>query len=270
MSGMITLCTDFGTRDGYVAAMKGVILTIAPETDLIDISHGIAPQNVHEGAWVLATAYRFFPHGTVHLAVVDPGVGTDRRPIVVRTAHHIFVAPDNGLLSHALRREEVLEAVMPDRPEYWRDGKISHTFHGRDLFAPVAAHLARGIPLTDIGSPAGDLVTLDRDEPYVAPDGGIVGHIIHIDHFGNAISNIPAELLPDHRVYVHVAGHGVGPLRRAYGEAAPGHPLALIGSHDYLEIATREGDAARTLGLAIGDEVRIIRRMLERRNAVDA
>lgn len=255
MGPVITLCTDFGTGDGYVAAMKGVILSIAPRARLVDISHDVARQSVAAGAFVLRAACHHFPPGTVHLAVIDPEVGGPRRALAVRTARHRFVAPDNGLLSYVLRDDPPLEAVALTREAYWRE-EISRTFHGRDIFAPAAAHLANGVPLSDLGEPAGDLVWLDVSTPTLRKDGSILGHVIHVDHYGNIITDIPARRLAPREDWRIVVGKAtVAGLSATYIDAKPGQLLALIGSHGNLEVAIREGDAARLAGIQVGAEV---------------
>ncbi|MBC7235650.1 MAG: SAM-dependent chlorinase/fluorinase [Chloroflexi bacterium] len=255
---IITLCTDFGTRDGYVAAMKGIMLDIAPTATLVDITHDIPPQSVTEAAFVLASCTCFFPAGTIHLIVVDPGVGTARRALAVRTARHVYVAPDNGVLTLALHHDPPLEAVSLTAKRFWRTTEPSSTFHGRDIFAPVAAHLACGVTLTELGQPAGDLAHLDILSAHQAKDGSINGHILHIDRFGNVITDIAAELLAGRTDWsVTLGGIGVGPLVPTYGAVSPGEILALVGSHGFLEIAVREGHAAERLGVCVGDPVQV-------------
>lgn len=259
MSEIITLCTDFGLGDGYVAAMKGVMLSIAPKARLVDISHQIAPQSVWEGAFVLRSAYAFFPLGTVHLVVVDPGVGSERRAVAVRVGGHLFVAPDNGVLGYILQEEREVEAVSLTNPAYWREA-VSKTFHGRDIFAPVAAHLARGVPLEDVGEPLEELVGLDLPVPERQSGSTIIGHVIHIDGFGNVVTNIPASMLQEDARWKVVAGEKqIIDLSSTYASARRGDPIALIGSHGFLEIAVREGSAARIAHLTVGDTVQAIR-----------
>lgn len=259
MSKIITLCTDFGLRDGYVAAMKGIILSIAPEVRLVDISHDIAPQSVREGAFVLRSAYAFFPPGTIHLVVVDPGVGSERRAVAVRTGEHLFVVPDNGVLGYVLRREKEMEAISLTDPAYWRK-EVSETFHGRDIFAPVAAHLARGVGLDDVGEPLEKLVQLDLPVPERQDDGSIVGHVIHVDGFGNVVTDIPASMLGgDDRWQVTAGEKRIIGLSSTYASAAKGDLIALIGSHGFLEVAVREGSAAHIAHLAVGDMARAVR-----------
>ncbi|OGO05038.1 MAG: hypothetical protein A2Y73_02495 [Chloroflexi bacterium RBG_13_56_8] len=255
MSTIITLCTDFGTQDGYVAAMKGVILSIAPQARIVDITHEVARQRVGEGAFVFYSACRYFPVETIHLVVVDPKVGSARRALAVRTANYRFVAPDNGILSYVLRKDPPLEIVSLTRKAYWREA-VSHTFHGRDIFAPVAAHLANGVSLTKLGEPIDDLVWLDAPQPAQHADGSISGHVIHIDRFGNVITNIPAEMLTSRRDWrVWVGNASVTGLSTTYASGEPGDLIALIGSHGNLEVAIREGDAARAAGVGVGAEV---------------
>jgi len=255
MAKIITLCTDFGLSDGYVAAMKGVILSLAPEVVLVDISHEITRQSVREGAFVFDSAHRVFPPGTLHLVVIDPGVGGERRAIAVRTKHYIFVAPDNGVLTYALQEAKVLQAVSLTNRAYWRNNRISDTFHGRDLFAPASAHLINGVPLAELGPPISDLVHLDHTTPTQTEDGRIRGHVIHVDHFGNLVTDIPAALLPPRKTHVVLGSARIKGLCSSYASVARGEYLALIGSDGSLEIAVREGNAAQALEADVGDEV---------------
>lgn len=254
---IITLTSDFGLQDGYVAAMKAVILGIAPDASLIDITHLISPQNVLGGGYVLFSVYATFPADSVHLAVIDPGVGTARRPIAVRAPHGTFVGPDNGLFCQALIAQGVLntggelhgaEAVVLEREQ--EQGGISDTFHGRDIFAPAAARLAAGLPLSCLGRSLSRLVFPPDVEPTTA-DGQIGGQIIHVDHFGNAITNIPGAMLLA-RPIIRVGAVVIEGVRHSYQEAPV---AALIGSSGRLEIACRNGSAAAELGLAPGDRV---------------
>ena len=259
MGRIITLTTDFGTQDAYVAAMKGVILTIAPDVYLVDVTHEIPPQNVREGAYVMDTATKHFPEGSIHVGVVDPGVGSARRAIAVRTERALYVAPDNGLLTAILQREYPLEAVHLDNPIYWRN-QVSHTFHGRDIFAPVAAYLARGVPLNAIGTPIStdELIRLEWPEPVRTPDGHVEGIVVHIDRYGNIVTNIPSNLLDGaaEAWVFSVDGQQLRGLKSAYAEVDVGEGLALIGSNDTLEFSLREGNAARAWNVKPGDRVR--------------
>jgi S-adenosylmethionine hydrolase len=271
MVAVITLTTDFGPGDAYVAAMKGVILGINPAAVLIDISQAVAPQDIRQAAFILGTAFPFFPPRTIHLAVVDPGVGTGRKAIILRTPHADFVAPDNGILTFALQDAggapsdnghvnlapgSGLEAVAIAEPRFQRS-PVSATFHGRDIFAPAAAHLSLGVPLADIGEPVDSLVAFPVPVPRRTPEGGLIGSILHIDGFGNLITNIKAGDLPGNTapVAVTVGGETITGLSRTYGDAEG--LLALIGSSDRLEIALKNGNAAACLQARIGDVVQV-------------
>lgn len=235
----IALLTDFGLVDPYVGVMKGVIATLAPGVPVIDVTHGVPPQDVRVGALLLDAAWRYFPDGTVFVGVVDPGVGTARRPVVVRAVGRLFVGPDNGLFG-LLPDAEVREITAP-----WGLPSRSRTFHGRDLFAPVAARLARGARFEDVGPVVPDPTPLDLP----APTEG-VGEVLYVDRFGNAVTNLPGV---DHGVLV--VRNTRAPVVRTYGEGAAGAPIALTGSTGRLEVAIRDGDAARELGLAPGTVV---------------
>ena len=256
---ILTLCTDFGTRDGYVAAMKGVILSIVPRALVVDIGHEVAPQDVAMGAYLLASASGFFPRGTVHCAVVDPGVGSARRALAVRTARYLYVAPDNGLLTRALALDPPVEVVALENPAYWRPA-LSQTFHGRDLFAPVAAYLALGVPLGDLGPTATDLVSLPAQGPVALEDGVLLGEVAYVDRFGNLISNVPAALVAEDRaITVEVGALTVRGLSATYADAPLGATLALIGSHGCLEVAVREGSASERARVGMGAPLRVRR-----------
>ncbi|HUS16035.1 MAG TPA: SAM-dependent chlorinase/fluorinase [Chloroflexia bacterium] len=256
---VITLLTDFGEADGYVGTMKGVILGLAPGTPIVDLSHAIAPQDVAAGAFVLGTAYPYFPPDTVHVAVVDPGVGSARRPLLLSTPRGRFIGPDNGLFSGVLAAEELVEAYHLDVPSYWLP-VLSRTFHGRDIFAPCAAHLARGVPAAALGSPVplDGLVRLPAGALTLEGDT-LEGQVMHIDRFGNAVTNIPAALLaalgPVDAVIVTVGAHRLTGVYATYADVDPGGSVALIGSEGLLELAVRDGDGARELGLRVGDAV---------------
>ena len=256
MSALVTLTTDYGTRDSYVAQLKGVLRSRCPEATVLDLTHAIAPQDRVEAALFLAGAVPTFPPGTIHLAVVDPGVGSDRRALAVEVAGQRVVCPDNGLLTLLLRTHSIEAAYELTNPALQRQ-PVSATFEGRDVFAPAAAHLAGGDAITELGPPASDLVGL----PIAAAEqdaGGVVrGEVVHVDLFGNAITNIPASMLaPAAGPRVRTAGHDFA-LLRAYGDARPGEALAVIGSSDHLEVAVREGNAAVRLGLQRGDRVEV-------------
>ena len=270
---IITLTTDFGTSDHYVAQMKGVILGINPQATIADISHSIGPQNIRQGAGVIGDAYRSFPDGAIRVVVVDPGVGTSRRPILLSTPNAHFVGPDNGVLSHVLsegfndlpRLSDDGSADLPtgfqgfhlDNPNFWRE-PVSRTFHGRDIFAPVAAHLSLGAPPASLGTELARLVYLPPPLPYEEA-GFLLGVVTSIDHYGNLVTNIPANLVTGHDpIEVQVQGHSIRGLSRSYQEAD--HLLAIIGSGGHLEISVRNGNAAKNLDAEVGLQVRISKR----------
>jgi S-adenosylmethionine hydrolase len=273
MGAIITLTTDFGLTDAYVAAMKGVILSINPEANIIDICHTIKPQNIAQAAFVLSTASSFFPSGTIHVVVVDPGVGTERRAVILKIPTACFVAPDNGVLSYVVSEHLVkpgvaarqhlaelgpgVEAVAITRPEFWRQ-PVSATFHGRDIFAPVAARLSLGQPPLEFGDKMTTLTVLPIPRLHKQANGSLVGHILHIDSFGNLITNIKRHDLPETReaIVVEVSGRLIKGLSRTYAESQG--LLALIGSSDHLEISLKEGNASTYLNARVGDEVKII------------
>jgi hypothetical protein len=249
---IITLTTDFGQSDGYVGAMQGVILTICPTARIINISHHIPPQNIQAGAFVLYQSYGYYPRQAVHCVVVDPGVGSQRRAVAIRTDQAIFVGPDNGLFSLVLGATHVLEAVMLTNPRY-QNSCLSHTFHGRDIFAPAAAHIAAGVPLDQFGPPVTDLVRTEFRSGLQAGQS----RVIHIDHFGNIILDVTASDIADKNEVTFTIGNTViKSLRHAFADVEPGQLLAYVGSsRDHIEIAMRNGNAAQALDLQWGDVV---------------
>jgi len=273
----IALLTDFGTSDAYVGTMKGVMLGICPQTPLIDITHTIQPQNVRQAAYVLSTAYRYFPPATVFLVVVDPGVGTAREPIAVQTSHGVFVAPDNGVLSDVLAGVTVERAVVLQNPDYRLPG-TSHTFHGRDIFSPAAAHLANGVPIEALGPALDAPIRLPDPVLAIAPPVA-QGEVLHIDHFGNVITSIgrldwldarTLHLAPQvgphaaatftvdaTRSTIAIGDHLLNTIRPTYGTVPAGALTALVGSAGQLEIGMNQGDAARALRAALGDHVEL-------------
>jgi S-adenosylmethionine hydrolase len=269
MGTFITLTTDFGFSDGYVAAMKGVIYSINPEATIVDISHDIQPQNIRQAAFVLNTAYSYFPSYAVHLVVVDPGVGTNRRAVILKTPKAHFVAPDNGVLSYILdawsaqplpdsRRVKVdgdLKAYAITRSEYWRK-PVSNTFHGRDIFAPVAARLSLGLMASSLGDNIDTLTSFPVPRPF-RQDALTIGQVLHIDNFGNLITNIREENLPAglQSATIVVGDHVIHGIARTYAEKEG--PLALIGSSGYLELSVANGNAAGFFNSKIGDEIKI-------------
>jgi S-adenosylmethionine hydrolase len=261
---VVAFMTDFGYGDGDVGVMKGVVLGIVPDAQLVDITHSVAPQNVASAAWILAASYRYFPKKTVYTCVVDPGVGSSRRPIALSAGDWLFVGPDNGLFSYVLAEQTLHEAVELVNPAY-RLPQISSTFHGRDIFAPAAAHLARGVALSDLGprlAPS-DLYRLDlalalrRDEHLEA-------RVLHVDNFGNLITNIPLSLVPDLftcravRLEFPAHNHVLTERRRFFADLPDNdeqeaRPFIYADSSGYVGIAVRNGNAARTLHIGYGE-----------------
>jgi hypothetical protein len=254
---IISLTTDFGQTDGYVGTMKGIILGICPQAALVDVSHEIHPQAVGQAAYVLSTVAPYFPAGTVHLVVVDPGVGSERRPIAVLTERATYVAPDNGVLGMVLAQDPGRLAVHISARRY-RLPQVSATFHGRDVFAPAAAHLACGLDLRDLGEPVpvSGLVALQSAHPQQQPDGSWRGQVLHVDRFGNLITNIHIAHT-EYPVSLQVGEEHISGLARTFADVAPGDLVAYVGSSGHLEIAVRDGSAASRLGMDVGDLVQV-------------
>jgi len=269
MSAVITLTTDFGLTDAYAAVMKGVILRINPEAVITDISHNIPPQDILQAAFIIDSFYKFFPYQTVHLVVVDPGVGTNRRPVILKTPEAFFVAPDNGVLSYVLaknlcrfipdtQRVELvpeLKAYAITNSEYWLK-PLSSTFHGRDIFAPVAARLSLGMPANSLGEKINDLTAFPISHPFQQGEY-LIGHVLHIDSFGNLISDIKPEMLPVkvQSINIRVGGHTIHGLVQNYQEGKG--LLAIIGSMGYLEISMQNNSASAFLKARVGDEIQV-------------
>ena len=251
---LMALLTDFGTADHYVGTMKGVALGICPELTLVDITHDIPPHDVRAGARQLAASYKYFPAGTVFLAVVDPGVGSGRRGLAVETADYRFVAPDNGLLSAVLDETPARRVVELTERKFARP-TISRTFEGRDRFAPAAAYLARGIAIASLGRSIKDYQTIDLPRPVVSAQE-LSGEVLRVDRFGNLITNIDRRSFEQFAgggsIAVFVGGQEIPRLVATYAEAPAGQLCALFGSTDHLEVAVNAGDAAATLKLARG------------------
>jgi S-adenosyl-L-methionine hydrolase (adenosine-forming) len=246
---LITLLTDFGLSDSYVAEVKGVLLGAAPDATLVDITHSTSPGDVRAAAYLLGRAWHRFPAGTVHLAVVDPGVGTDRAALALAAHGHYFVGPDNGVFTFVLRDAEVRIVSLATPPD------ASPTFHGRDLFAPAAAALARGSDLPALGEP---LATMPARLAYAEPryEGkSVLGQVVYVDRFGTLVTNLTPELVPSYAI-VEVEGLEVGPLRRTFGDVPTGGLVAYAGSGGQVEIAVRDGSASRRLGMGVGGRVR--------------
>ena len=257
---IITLTTDFGYNDPFVGVMKGVILKISPEARIVDITHGIKPQDVEEAAFAIGMNFQYFPDDTIHVVVVDPGVGSERRPILVFSENHYFIGPDNGVFSYIyLRKHEMLEVVHINAAHYFLQKK-SPTFQGRDLFAPVAAWFSRGVHAEKFGDLITDYKTINLPFPSVDGDGRLRGKIIHIDRFGNAMSNISKADI--HALQGTVKGGPFKallkgaevPMRNFYHEAADKKVYALINSSGYLEFFVSGGSAASSYQISVGDE----------------
>lgn len=276
MSPVITLTTDFGYDDPYVAAVKGAILNINPAATIVDISHTIRPQDVFQAAFILNGAYRYFPKQTTHVAIVDPGVGSDRRGVILKTPSALFVAPDNGILSYivddlfsidgqsAIEQtqgptevvfKKGLEAAAITDPRFWRH-PVSPTFHARDIFAPVAAGLSLGISPFEFGEKINSLHVLPMPKPSVDPDGNVIGQVLHVDRFGNLVTNIRSNNLAGKNTTIEVGGHRIQGMSDYYAQGQG--IMAVTGSSGYLEVSLRDGSACDYLGAEVGDEVKAI------------
>lgn len=260
-SRIITLTTDFGLHDGYVAAMKGVMIGLAADIRLVDVTHDIPAQDVMTAAFILRSTYRSFPEGTVHLVVVDPGVGSSRPAIAMEHDGHVFVGPDNGMFSLVLSGHEPHTVVVLDKPSVWRLPDISSTFHGRDIFAPVAAHVASGTPLTAVGTATNTFKRMTWALP-ISDHEGIRGWVVHVDRFGNCITNITRDELEHRRalrgVKCYAGSSIVSTVFKTYSDVAEGEPVMLINSEGLLEIAVNSGSAEQLLGLHRGAPVNIL------------
>lgn len=254
---IITLLTDFGTVEHYAGAMKGVILGICPQVQLVDISHEVTPYAIPEAAFTLAQAWRCFPGKTVHLVVVDPGVGSSRRPILAEAGGHYFVAPDNGVLTMVLAAEPK-HRVREITANRWFRKPVSQTFHGRDIFAPVAAHVARGVAVSKFGKRIGDCVQPGFSQPVLTTENNWAGTILKVDRFGNIITNFDqtfCRLLTERPLRIWLGSGVVSRLLSSYADAPDREPFAIWGSSGYLEISIRQQSAAHTLEVASGSPV---------------
>ena len=258
--GLITLLTDFGDRDSFVASMKGVILTINPHATIVDLSHHVPPHSVKDAAYLLKSCYRYFPEGTVHVAVVDPGVGTRRRPLVIKTARYYFLGPDNGLFSYIFDEEDEVEVREIENQKY-RLESVGHTFDGRDLFAPAAAWLTTNQPFGLFGRKIEERVVFPIVEPKRGAHG-LVGEVVYVDHFGNLISNFTLKHVdavgstaPRGVPTLQIAGHRVNGLVASYAEGSKVEPSALINSNGAIEVFIKEGSAAQRLMVGRGAEI---------------
>jgi S-adenosyl-L-methionine hydrolase (adenosine-forming) len=258
---VISLLTDFGLRDGYVGVMKGVILGIAPQVQIVDITHAIRAQDVREGAVALGRCAAYFPPGTVHVAVVDPGVGTRRRGMAAHLGAQFFIGPDNGLFTllyqQARQNGEVIEMVHLTQPRFWLP-QVSNVFHGRDVFAPVAAHLANGVSLEELGERMDDPVLLDLPQPERIPDGWR-GQVMVVDNFGNLSTNLSSEHMAGFKLPgVRIAGRKIKGMVKTFGEAETGALVAMFGEENDLAIAVVNGSAAEELGAGAGTVVEVV------------
>ena len=272
---IITLTTDFGLDDPYVAAMKGTILSINPRVRIVDICHTIEPQNVLQAAFILSTTYKYFPAGTIHVAVVDPGVGSQRKSIILKTLTASFLAPDNGILSYIIDEMDTepakpanhfspspekrklgteLEAVTITNPDFWRK-PVSTTFHGRDIFAPVAAHLSLGTVIHKFGDSLSHVHAFHIPRPSRDNQGNLIGCVLHIDNFGNLITNIRSGDLPGEKTTVTIGKQHIDGISQFYAEKEG--LAAIIGSSGYLEISLNNGNAAASLDARVGDEIKL-------------
>ena len=257
MSRIITLTTDFGYRDPFVGIMKGVVSGIEPAATIIDLTHGVAPQDVTGGALALAAAVDFFPAGTIHAAVVDPGVGGERRPILVETDRACYVGPDNGLLSLAAGRQRLIRVIHLSNPAYHLS-PTSTTFHGRDIFAPAAAHLSAGVRPEKLGETVESFESLHVPDPEIRDGGGITGQVIYVDGFGNLTTNIrreDLERLDPESVAVRIGDRKIRGIAANYASAGTGNYLALVNSWGLLEISRCNGSAQAGLGAGTGTRV---------------
>ncbi len=258
---IITLASDFGLKDPYVAEMKAVILSISPNVTLIDVTHEVNKFDIRMGAYVLASVVPYFPTGTIHVGVIDPGVGTSRRPLLIETSREFFVGPDNGLLILAAEKQNIKSIREITNPQFMLK-EISSTFHGRDVFAPAAAYLAEGISPSEFGPEVIDAIRPEFAKAIKTKDM-LIGEVLHIDDFGNIITNIE-----DHEI-TNLNSQGILKIElpnyklklrfcKAYADAAPQEPIALIGSHSYLEIAMNQSNAAKKYATRPGDKVRLL------------
>jgi len=260
--GLITLLTDFGDQDSFVASMKGVILSINPQASFVDLSHQVPPHSVEDAAYLLNSCYRYFPEGAVHVAVVDPGVGSARRPLLVKTASYYFLGPDNGLFSYVLEDEDDVEVREIENPKY-RLKSVGHTFDGRDLFAPSAAWLSKGVPASSFGRVIHDPIRLSIVEPK-RQGNRLVGRIEHVDRFGNLISNLTLQHLEDkHKVTkrrqlsIRIREQIIEGLVASYSEGKTEQPSALINSDGRLEIFVKEASASDVLKVGKGARIEV-------------
>jgi len=257
----VTLMTDFGTRDHYVACMKGVILQVNANLRIVDVTHDITPHGIVEAAFILRHIWPWFPPGTVHVVVVDPGVGTGRRILIGRYSDRLVIAPDNGNITLVHRDAQIQELRSVEARRFF-GGVLSPTFHGRDVMAPVAAHVASGVRLHDLGPLTDHLEILNLPQPKVAPGHSLIGEVLYVDHFGNLITNITAVDINNaysrrDRIEAWIGDVSLGPIHATYSDVSQGEPLALFGSTLMLEIAVNQGNAAVRFAAGVGTRVEI-------------
>ncbi|RKY88038.1 hypothetical protein DRQ09_03490 [candidate division KSB1 bacterium] len=256
---VITLLTDFGYRDGFVGSMKGVILGINPGAQIVDISHEVQPQNIDEAGFILFSTYNHFPEGTIHVAVVDPGVGSPRKIIAVKTRNYIFLSPDNGLLKYIFFREKNCRVFEVTNRIFFLN-RVSSTFHGRDIFAPVSAHLSLGTNINEIGKKTRNFIKPEIEKPSVE-ENRISGAIIHIDHFGNLITNISTNELRNFKrknnTIINAGNIRIDGIKRSYSSVEENKPVALFSSSNLLEISINQGNAHKNLKLEVGDKIEL-------------
>jgi hypothetical protein len=252
---IITLVTDFGTNDGYVGAIKGVIKRINPQVEIVDITHDIEPFNILGAAFTLNNFYGYFPQNTIHLVVVDPGVGSKRQPLLIKTENFYFVGPDNGIFSFVLQNESINEIINLSNDKYHLS-KSSSTFHARDIFAPVAAYLSLGVVVKEFGAPAKECIKLVIPQPQSSKKG-IVGEIIHIDNFGNLITNIDANSIKASRIMIEIKKKKINRISKSYFDIPEKKIGAVVGSSNLLEISINQGNASQILKANIGTPIRV-------------
>ena len=254
---IITLTTDFGGRDPYVGIIKGVILNIFPYGKIVDITHEISPQDVLETSWVLESSFFYFPKGTIHVCIVDPGVGSNRKPLLLETKDYFFVGPDNGVFSGILEKEKDLKAFVLDKEQFWLSTNVSRTFHGRDVFSPVSAHLAKGIKTSDLGSKIEitNLVKLYENQ-FSKNQKSCTGVVKHIDRFGNILTNIPHQDLPN-KLNGKIKSFSFKGLLKNYSEGEPNKLYAITGSNGHLELFVNKGSAGKLTSAKVGDKIEL-------------
>lgn len=253
---IITLTTDFGSTDPYTGILKGVILNIFPYSKTVDITHNISPQDLYQASWTIENSYHYFPHKTIHLCIIDPGVGSSRKPLLIETKNYFFIGPDNGIFTAILEKETIVSIIELTEKKYWLQN-ISQTFHGRDIFASVAAHLAKGTAPKDFGRPLEKekLVKLPLNN-LIKNEKSCIGTVQHIDHFGNIITNIPATILSD-KISGKFKGHDFkGPVLN-YSDAELNKLFIIKGSNGYIELFINKGNAAKITNAKIGDKVEV-------------